>query len=221
MSTDATGLPSGAAGAANTGLDAAADAASAAGARHIRTLDDRLTLLLSRMTYVALSFYFALFYLQLINQNGLWKPTGIDHPASWIGVVQTAAVLIAGLAYFWGQWAGLYQRNFQVLQIGLWVATLLCIVADVVHIIELHTPGFSLQGGGYVSVFIATEGTFTVLLILTTLVMLGMANRARLGLFAQSGIAVEAFGEFFGWLSAIAMINFLALYVQPFFQSAG
>lgn len=226
MSTDASGFPSGTAGAVNTGLDAAAGAATAAGARHIRTLDDRLTLLLSRMTYVALSFffacfYFALVYLQLINQNGLWKPTGIDHPASALGVIETAAILLAGLVYFWGQWAGLYRRNVQILQTGLWVAALLCIVADVVHIIELHAPGFSLQGGGYVSVFIATEGTFTVLLIITTLVLLGMANRARLGLFAQSGIAVEAFGEFFGWLCAIALINFLALYVQPFFQSAG
>jgi heme/copper-type cytochrome/quinol oxidase subunit 3 len=209
----------------NEGLESAAGAASGAGARHVHTLDDRLTLLLSRLSYVALSFffacfYFAMFYLQLINQHGLWKPAGIDHPPTWIGVSETALLLLAGLAYFWGQWAGLYPRKFERLQLGLWIAALLSAVACIIHIVELHAPGFSLQGGGYVSVFIATEGTFTILLVITTLVLLGIANRARLGLFRQSGIAVEAFGEYFGWLTAIALMNFLALYVQPFIQTA-
>lgn len=224
MSTDATGLPSPGASLVNEGLESATGAASAAGARHIHTLDDRLTLLLSRMTYIALSFffacfYFAMFYLQLINQNGQWKPAGIDHPPSWMGVSETALILLAGLAYFWAQWGGLYARKMERLTLGLWVAAVLSVVSCIIHIVELHAPGFSLQGGGYVSVFIATEGTFTILLILSTLVLLGVANRARLGLFGQSGIAVEAFGEYFGWLTAIALVNFLALYVQPFIQT--
>lgn len=225
MSTDATGLPSNAAGAANVGLEAATGVASATGTRSVRSLDDRLTVLGVRMTYVALSFFFACFYfaqvyLQLVNENGLWLPKGINHPATFIGVAEMALIEIAGLVYFWGQWAGLYKRNFGRLQLGLWIAALLSAVAVIFHVAELHAPGFSLQGGGYVSVFIATEGTFTVFLVLTTIVLLGMANRARLGLFRQSGVAVEAFGEFFGFMAALALINFLALYVQPFFPIA-
>lgn len=226
MSTDATGLPSDAAGLANRGIESATTVASAAGARHARSQDDRLTLLATRMAMVAMTFffacfYFALFYLQLINENGQWLPPGVDHPASWLGVAEVALVVAAGLIYFWGQWAGLYAGKLERLTIGVSVAALLCVVASILHIAELHAPGFSLQGGGYVSVFVALEGTFTVIFILTTIVLLGMANRARLGLFARSGIAVEAFGEFFGWIAAIAVINFLALYVQPFIQTAG
>jgi heme/copper-type cytochrome/quinol oxidase subunit 3 len=226
MSTDAAGIPSEGAAMVSRGLDTAAEAAATAGARHVRSVDERLTLLLSRMTYVALSFFFAafyfgLFYLQLVNQNSLWLPKGVTHPATALGVAEVCLVLAAGLVYFWGQWAGLYERKFERLQAGLWVAALLCVAAFGLHVGELHNPGFSLQSGGYVSVFIALEGTFTVLLFFVTLVLIGMANRARLGLFRSSGIAVEAFGEFLGWFSAIALLNFFALYVQPFFPSAG
>lgn len=226
MSTDATGLQSDSAGSINKGMEQMASAASAVGARHVHSQDERLTLVATRMTIVAMTFffacfYFALFYLQLINANGQWLPPGIDHPSSALGVAEVALVIVAGLAYFWGQWAGLYTGNMKRLQLGVSLAALLCVAACVLHIIELHAPGFSLQGGGYVSVFIALEGTFTVIFMLTTVGLLGMANRARLGLFGNSAIAVEAFGEFLGWMSAIALINFLALYVQPFIQTAG
>lgn len=226
MSTDATGLPSEGAAAVSQALDSTAGAVSGAGARHVRSLDDRLTLLAARMTMASLAFFFACFYfaqvyLQIVNENNQWKPPGINHPASVLGILEVAFVLGAGVAYVWGQWGGLYRRNFATLHIGIWLATLLLVASCVVHVIELHAPGFSLQGGGYVSVFISLEGTFTVVLIVFTIAALGMANRARLGLFRQSGVAVEAFGELLGFISAIALMNFLALYVQPFFPSAG
>jgi len=213
------------AGLIHTGLESAADHVSSTGARTVTTLDHRLTLLAVRMTYVSLSFffacfYFAQFYLQTLNQNNLWLPSGVDHPSSAYGVIETACILVAGLVYFWAQWAGLYKRIFSRLTMGLWAAAALCLLSVVVHVLELHSPGFSLQAGGYASVFIATEGTFTILLVISTILLFGFANRARLGLFKESGVAVEAFGEYFGWLSAIALINFLALYVQPFFPIA-
>jgi hypothetical protein len=208
------------------GLDKAVETEATEGARTVRSLDDRLTLVAVRMTYVALSiffacFYFALFYLQLINQNGMWLPPGVTHPSTALGVAEVAFVVGASLIYFWGQRVGLYRRNFGKLHTALWVAGFLAVAALATHVAELHSPGFSLQGGGYVSVFIALEAVFTVVLAVATLVLFGLANRARLGLFRRSGIAIEAFGEFLGWLSAIALIDFLALYVQPFLPSAG
>jgi hypothetical protein len=187
----------------------------------VRSLDDQLALLVSRMTYVALSvffasFYFAELYLQLIDQNRSWKPPGIDHPATWLGVSEAALVLAACLLYVWGQRVGMYRRNWNVLNAGLRGAGLLTVLAIVPHVIELHAPGFSLQSGAYASVFIALESVFTVLLVITALVLLGIINRARLGRFRGSGIAVEAFGEYFEWFAAIALLNFLTLYVQPF-----
>jgi hypothetical protein len=214
------------AGAIDSALDSTAETISGSGARLVQNVDHRLTLLMVRMTMVSLSFFFACFYfaqiyLQLLNQNNLWLPKGINHPASAYGVIETGCLLLAGLIYFWGQWAGLYRGELARLRLALWAGFLLTVISFAVHIIELHNSGFSLQGGGYVSVFVATEGTFTALLFFSCLAFFGMANRARLGLFNRGGIAVEAFGEYYGWLSAIALINFLALYVQPFFPSAG
>jgi heme/copper-type cytochrome/quinol oxidase subunit 3 len=132
-----------------------------------------------------------------------------------------ALVLIAGLAYFWGQWFGLYRQKLSNLTIGLWIAAVLTVISVVIHIIELHKPGFSLQSGGYVSLFITIEGVFTFVLAATALVLIGFAIRASRGLFTGgAGAGVEAFGEWYGWISAIALFNFLALYVQPFFPIA-
>jgi hypothetical protein len=225
MSTDAAGMQSDAAGLVNKGMESATDAVSSVGSRTIGGLDDRLTLLGARMTIVALSFFFACFYfaqiyLQLVNENGKWLPQGVTHPSWTLGILEMGLVLGAGIVYFGAQWLGLYQRNFRRLSLGLMVATVLMVASCILHIAELHNPGFSLQGGGYVSVFIALEGTFTVFLILTTIVLFGMANRARAGLFGRSAVAVEAFGEYLGWVAAIALMNFLVLYVQPFFQTA-
>ncbi len=225
MSTDATGIPTGSGALANQALDAGAEVTTRAGAREVRRLDDRLVLLLARMTIAAFAFFFACFYfaqvyLQIVNENGQWLPAGVNHPPLWIGISEVVLILAAGLVYFWGQWAGLYQRAFNRLNLGRWGAALLTLASFGIHVYEIHAPGFSLQGGGYVSVFIALEGTFTVLMAITFFVLLGMANRSRLGLFRESGVAVEAFGEYFGFFSAIALMNFLALYVQPFFPSA-
>lgn len=194
-------------------------------ARHTRTADERLTLLIVRMTYIAFSFfiacfYFAQTYLQILNQNNLWKPHGITHPGSALGFAEMLLIEIGGLVYFWAQWSGLYRRNFGRLATGLWVAAACGLISVILHIIEFYKLGFGPTDGGYASVFIGTEGVFTGMLILTVIVLFGMANRARLGLFTTSGIAVEAFGEWWGWIAGVALLNFLALYVQPFFPIA-
>jgi heme/copper-type cytochrome/quinol oxidase subunit 3 len=159
----------------------------------------------------------------------MWKPAGIHRPTLVIGLFEVGLVIVAGLVYFWGQWAGLYRRNFSVLTIALTIAGLLGLAAIGFHIYELHDPGYGYITGpngneslqtGYSSVFTVMEGVFTALLVPAVIVLLGLANRARLGRFNSSGIAVEAFGEFWGFLSAVALLNFLALYVQPFFPSA-
>lgn len=201
-------------------LDAAA-AGSTVLARETHTVDDRLTLTAVRMAYISFAFFFACFYfadtyLQLVNENGMWKPKGLTHPPSWIGVLWLATMLLSGLVYFGGQWGGLYRRNWPVLKLGLWLAALLALVSLIFHIVELYRLGFGVQAGGYASVFIAAEGVYTAILVATVIAFFGVANRARLGLYRDSGIAVEAFGEFLGFMSAIALMNFLALYVQPF-----
>lgn len=190
-----------------------------------RSLDDRLSLNSVRMFYVSTSFFFAAFYfglvyLQIVNENNMWLPHGVDHPPTWMGVAEVGLIMVAGLAYFWGQWLGMYRQEFGRLKLGLWIAAILTIIAIIIHVMELHSPGFSLQSGGYVSLFIAIEGVYTVFLIGTAIVLLGIANRATRGLFNENGIAVDAFGEFFGWMAAVALFNFLALYVQPFFPIA-
>jgi len=62
MSTDATGLPSDAAGLVNRGIENATTAVSTVGARHVRSQDERLTLVATRMTIVSMTFFFVCFY---------------------------------------------------------------------------------------------------------------------------------------------------------------
>jgi len=202
-------------------LDTAASASSATVGR-IRTLDDRLSLVGIRMILVALSFffacfYFALTYLQLVNSNNLWRPSSLQHPAFILGFAEMALILLGGLVYFGAQVRGLYKGNYGLLTMGLLVTAVLSLISVILHVGELHNPGFTLQDGGYASVFIGLEGVYTFFLVITTVVLFGLANRSRLGRFRQSGIAVDTFGEFWGWMSAIALLNFMALYVQPFF----
>lgn len=203
-------------------LDQVQDVATSL-ARHTRTLDDRLTLLQVRMVYVAMAFglavfWFALVYLQLVNENGMWKPSSIHQPPLLVGLFEMGLILVSGIVYFWGQWMGLYARKFSILTIALWIAAVLGLVSVGFHVYELNHPSFPLQTG-YTSVFIVTEAVYTCLLAVSVLVLFGIANRARLKRFEKSGIAVEAFGEFWGFMAAVALFNFLALYVQPFFPS--
>ena len=116
--------------ASNPGADALDSASSAASAlaRETRSLDDRITLLATRMLYVALTFmlacfYFAFVYLDLINQNGFWKPAAlVQRPSEWFGLVEVGLIIVAGLVYVWAQWGGLYRRNWSTLNLGLWAA---------------------------------------------------------------------------------------------------
>src|SRR5579872_4224386 len=101
MSTDATGIPVGPGAIANQALEAGAETATRAGAREVRRLDDRLTLLLARMTIASMAFffacfYFAQFYLQIVNENGQWLPAGVNHPPLWIGISEVVLILAAG-----------------------------------------------------------------------------------------------------------------------------
>jgi heme/copper-type cytochrome/quinol oxidase subunit 3 len=225
--------------ASNPGADAldTTSTAATALARETRSLDDRLTILATRMLYVSLTFmlacfYFAFVYLDLINQNGFWKPPSlVQRPPEVFGLIEVGVIIVAGLVYVWAQWGGLYHRDWPTLNLGLWITALLGLCAVGLHIYELVNPGITpaklpaaIQGTqfstGYGSVFIGLEGVYTGLLCLTVLVLLGVANRARLGLFKESGVAVEAFGEFFGFMAVFALLNYLALYVVPFFPIA-
>jgi hypothetical protein len=58
------------------------------------------------------------------------------------------------------------------------------------------------------------------LLLVSLIVLLGLANRARLGLFTTSALAVEAFGEWWMWLTGISAFAYATLYVAPFVHLA-
>jgi hypothetical protein len=92
-------------------------------------------------------------------------------------------------------------RRFDRVQRGLWGAAL-------AHIVELHHPGFSLQAGGYASTFTALEGTFSAVLLVTAVLLMGLANRTRLGFFCESAVAIQAVGELLILLCTLALLNF-------------
>lgn len=204
-------------------LDQVQDA-STAFSRETQTIDDRLALVMVRMVIVSLMFLGACFvfgqiFLQIVNSNNMWKPASLHQPALWVGITETVLVVGGWICLFSGQLAGVYNRNWSRLTVGAGLAVLLALVSFGFHIYELHSPGFHLQSA-YAGIFIVTEAIYTCLLAAAIIVLIGITNRARLKLFTTSGVAVEATSEFFGFVAAVGVFNFLMLYIQPFFHSA-
>lgn len=202
----------------------------------VRPLDERLTLTAIRMTYIAfsvgfLAFYFAHAYLEIVNSNGLWLPKLLRISIGY-GVVEVVLPIIALLSILWGWRSTRSEEPGNKLFLGLIGALVFGLAAFVLHVVELHAPAtvltytgkkaptFSLQDGGFASIFIATEALYTVILGLVVIVLAGLTNRARLRLFTESTVAVAGFTELWGWLAVVGVLNFLGLWVQPYFPIA-
>jgi Cytochrome c oxidase subunit III len=207
------------------GSDAVSERGAAASALRVpRTLDERLTMLAVRMLIVACSFgwiawFFAQIFLQITNSNNLWLPTTLKRPLG-MGVIEAVLIVASWLAYLFGHYGGLYRRKNETLTLSLFLAAVLSVVAIITHVLVLHSPGFLLQDGGYASVFVGMEGVYTTFLIFSTIVLFGLANRARLGLLGASGIAVDACFEYWTWQMLIGVFVFFGLYVIPFIHLA-
>jgi heme/copper-type cytochrome/quinol oxidase subunit 3 len=190
----------------------------------VRTVDERLTLVAVRMLILAGTFgfaawFFAQAFLQIVNENNKWLPVTLQRPLA-AGTLQIIVMVASWLVYLWAQYGALRSGNFRWLNRALWLSGVLGLIALGIQVNILHNPGFTLQDGGYASVFVGMEGVITALLLFSLIVLFGLANRARLGLFQETGVAIEGFGEWWMWLTGISAFAYANLYVVPFLHLA-
>lgn len=181
----------------------------------------QLATYLSRMLIASGSFFFASFFfafamLHIFDNNQMWLPNRVTHPPMGLGVASVALLVAAGLVYIRGQ-MGL-QRGEQATFTGAaGLALALGLAAAICYAFTLKNLGFSLQDGGYASVFFGLTVVYLIGLVSTLVFLLGLVNRSRLGLYARDRrTAVDAFAEFWGWYIFIGVAAYLVLYVVPF-----
>lgn len=183
--------------------------------------EEKLTLSLSRLLMASATFFFAPFFiafamLQFLNNNGMWRPKGVTHPSMALAIASVVLLIASGVAYTWGQ-LGLKGGERGRLTTGSTLALLLAIVAAICYALTLNHMGFGFQSGGYASVFFALTSMYELWLVALCVVLFGLTNRARLGLYTSTRMAaVAAFGEFWWWFIVVGALSYLLLYVIPF-----
>ncbi len=181
----------------------------------------KLTVALARLLIASGSFLFAPFFvafamLSALNNNNMWRPAGVTHPSTALGLASVILLVVSGVAYLWGH-AGVRTGVDSQMKIGLMLAFLLALAAAVCYALTLSHMGFSFQAGGYASVFFGLTFVYEVFLVCLCIFLFGIANRVRLGLYTPLRMtAVTAFGEFWWWFIIIGALGYTLLYVLPF-----
>lgn len=184
-------------------------------------LQEKLTLGLGRMLIASGLFFMIPFFvsyamLTVLNNNDMWLPHGVTHPSMALGAASAILLVLSALSFYWGR-TGSSAGNQGQLTGGLTLALLLAIAAAICYVLTLGHLGFSLQAGGYVSVFFGMTLVYEILLVGLCIFLFGFANRARLGLYTQTrGVALKAFGEYWTWFVIMGVIAYLVLYFLPF-----
>jgi heme/copper-type cytochrome/quinol oxidase subunit 3 len=181
---------------------------------------DRLTRLLCRMLIVSGSIYYFAFFaayatLHVANGNGMWLPKGVTHPNMGLGIAAVVLLGAGGLFYLWGKIR--LQRGLSGYTGSALLGGLLATGSAICYGLTLRHMGFNFQSGGYASCFFGLTAVNLLITVLAGFFFLGIANRSRLGLYSkQQLVTVDAFGEFFLWISAVSAFSFFLLYIIPF-----
>lgn len=109
-----------------------------------------------------LGFVFAYFYLRSLDNNGLWRPPGVDPPDAY-GISITAAFVLSAACFGYAAYAARSGRRW-VLVCGL--ALLLAFAGCVLQGFEYAHLSFGPESGGYASVYYGWTALFTVVAFL-------------------------------------------------------
>ena len=109
-----------------------------------------------------IAFLFAYFYLRSLNNQGQWKPKGIDAPTGW-GVVIMLCVVVSALLLAWG---AIDQRSDRrpLWRIKGTVALALGLLAVIFQIVAWLGLDWGPTGGGFASVYFGWTGLYTLFL---------------------------------------------------------
>jgi heme/copper-type cytochrome/quinol oxidase subunit 3 len=128
-------------------------------------------LLAGATAFFFISFLFAYFYLRALNNNAMWKPTGVDASVGW-GTAVIACYVVSAVLVRLGltDHRALRRRQWRIK--GL-VALLVGIAGLVLQVLAWTHQDFGPADGGFASVYFGWTA-FLFLFVLITLIWLEM-----------------------------------------------
>lgn len=107
-------------------------------------------------------FVFAYFYLRSLDNNGLWRPEGVNPPDGY-GVAITAAFVLSAALFAYVARSARTGRRWTIVA---GVSLLLGLVGCVLQAFEYANLGFGPEDGGFASVFYGWTALFTVVALI-------------------------------------------------------
>ena len=157
-------------------------------------------------------FVFAYFYLRSLDNNGLWRPAGVNPPDGYGVAIAVALVLSAALFVYVARAAQSGRRWTVIAGISL----LLGLVGCVIQAFEYAHLGFGPEDGGYASVFYGWTALFTVVALIAlyrieTIFASGLRYRESETTEPPPDITPGAY--YWVLLAAIAVLAWVLLYL--------
>jgi len=158
-------------------------------------------------------FVFAYFYLRSLDNNGLWRPAGVEPPAGW-GIAIAAALALSAVAF--GCAARIAKRES-----GGWVALsgialALGLFACLAQAVEYAHIPFGPESGGYASVFFGWTAFYVLVSLIAlyrveTIFAAGVRNRGRAEAAVPEGFVPGAM--YWALLAGIGVLTWIVLYL--------
>jgi heme/copper-type cytochrome/quinol oxidase subunit 3 len=128
--------------------------------------------------FFVLPLFFAFFFLQQANMNGMWQPKGV-HPPSWILGAAVFALVAIGVLLAHSGLKNLRQQSTlaKFTNTGR-LASVVLLGSVVINIWQLSHVGFGISSGAYASCFFAMQIVLTIQVAVLALWVLSLANRS-------------------------------------------
>lgn len=160
-----------------------------------------------------LGFVFAYFYLRSLNNNGLWRPAGVEPPTGY-GIAIAAALALSALAFGFAARSAKRGEGGWVAASG--IALVLGLFACVAQCFEYAHIPFGPESGGYASVFFGWTALYVVVTLLSlwrieTIFAVGLRHRGRADSGVPEGFVPAAL--YWALLAAIGILAWVVLYL--------
>jgi heme/copper-type cytochrome/quinol oxidase subunit 3 len=160
-----------------------------------------------------LGFVFAYFYLRSLDNNGLWRPAGVEPPSGY-GIAIAAALALSALAFGYAARDAKRGNGGWVAASGLALA--LGLFACVAQCFEFAHLSFGPESGSYASVFFGWTALYVVVALIAlwrveTIFAVGLRHRGRAGSAVPEGFVPAAL--YWALLAAIGILAWIVLYL--------
>jgi heme/copper-type cytochrome/quinol oxidase subunit 3 len=160
-----------------------------------------------------LGFVFAYFYLRSLDNNGLWRPAGVEPPSGY-GIAIALALALSALAFGYAARDAKRGNSGWVAASGL--ALVLGLFASVAQCFEYAHISFGPESGGYASVFFGWTTLYVVVTLLAlwrveAIFAVGLRHRGRASTAVPEGFIPAAL--YWALLAAIGVLAWIVLYL--------